>query len=102
MFGIDIWRKKTMLQKNLPNVIYSKPNCPYCTKAKDLLSNSRLRYTEIVIGKDISVEKLFEEFEVNGMPRPKSAPQIILHGKYVGGYKELEQYYQDHDMWRDN
>jgi|TARA_B110000495_G_C22763304_1_gene446871 glutaredoxin len=91
-----------MSQEKLPNVIYSKPNCPYCTKAKELLSNSRLRYTEIIIGKDISVERLMEEFDLNGMPRPKSAPQIILHGKYVGGYKELEQYYQDHDMWRDN
>ena len=91
-----------MSQEKLPNVIYSKPNCPYCTKAKDLLNNSRIDYTEITIGKDITVERLFEEFDLNGMPRPKSAPQIILHGKYVGGYKELEQYYQDHDMWRDN
>ena len=50
-----------MSEKKLQSVIYSKPNCPYCTKAKDLLNNSRIDYTEITIGKDITVERLFEE-----------------------------------------
>ena len=39
-----------------------------------------------------------KEFEVNGLPMPRTAPQIILHGKYVGGYENLVQHMEDHGM----
>ena len=84
----------------MTSVIYSKPNCPYCDKAKALMSKTQIPYTEVVIGKDITVEKLFEEFKLNGMAQPKSAPQIILHGKYIGGFKELQQYFENCDLGR--
>ena len=82
------------------SVIYSKPNCPYCVKAKALLNKTQIPFIEVVIGKDITVETLFEEFKLNGMPQPKSAPQIILHGKYIGGYKELQQEFENCDLGR--
>ena len=84
----------------MTSVIYSKPNCPYCDKAKALLNKTQIEYQEIVIGIDITLEKLFEEFELNGQPQPKSAPQIILHGKYVGGYSELQQYFEECELGR--
>ena len=34
------------------------------------------------------------------MAKPKSAPQIILHGKYIGGYKELQQEFENCDLGR--
>ena len=46
-------------------VVYSKPNCPSCVKAKMLLDNKKIPYTESVIGKDIQVETLIKEFELN-------------------------------------
>tara|TARA_Y200000002_G_scaffold205955_1_gene169892 strand:+ start:159 stop:443 length:285 start_codon:yes stop_codon:yes gene_type:complete len=79
-------------------VVYSKPNCPSCVKAKMLLQNKKIPYTESIIGKDIQVETLMKEFEVNGLPMPRTAPQIILHGKYVGGYEQLVQHMDDHGM----
>ncbi|MAV94444.1 MAG: glutaredoxin [Euryarchaeota archaeon] len=82
------------------SVIYSKPNCPYCDKAKALLNKTQIEWQEIVIGKDVTVEQLFEEFRLNGQPQPKSAPQIIIHGKYVGGYTELQQYFENCDLGR--
>ena len=45
-----------------------------------------------------SQQILLEEFEANGMPQPRSVPQIILNGKYVGGYNELVKYIEDHGM----
>ena len=48
------------------SVIYSKPHCPYCDQAKDLLNKTQIEYEEIVIGKDITVEKLFEELLLSG------------------------------------
>ena len=79
-------------------VVYSKPNCPSCVKAKMLLDNKKIPYTESVIGKDIQVETLMKEFEVNGLPMPRTAPQIILHGKYVGGYEQLVEVMENTGM----
>jgi glutaredoxin len=31
-----------------------------------------------------------EEFTVNKLPPPRTAPQIIFKGKYMGGYDKLE------------
>ena len=84
----------------MTSVIYNKPNCPYCDKAKALLNKTQIEWREVVIGKDITVEQLFEEFRLNNQPQPKSAPQIILHGKYVGGYNELQQYFENCDLGR--
>ena len=39
-----------------------------------------------------------KEFEVNGLPMPRTAPQIILHGKYVGGYENLVEHMENHGM----
>lgn len=84
--------------KTMPTVVYSKPNCPSCVKAKMLLKNKNIPFTESIIGKDIQVETLMKEFEMNNLPMPRTAPQIILHGKYVGGYEQLIQYIDDHGL----
>lgn len=76
-------------------VVYSKPMCPFCDKAKALLDRMSIKYEAVQVGSDISVEKLTEEFEANGLPQPRSVPQIILAGKYIGGYKELANYIEE-------
>jgi len=76
-------------------VVYSKPMCPFCDKAKALLKKLEVKFETIEVGKDISVQKLTEEFEANGMPAPRSVPQIILNGKYIGGYDSLTKYVED-------
>ena len=82
----------------MTNVVYSKPMCTYCDKAKHLLKQSGIEYKEMLIGRDLDRETLLEEFEANGMPQPRSVPQIILNGKYVGEYNELVKYIEDHGM----
>ena len=84
--------------KTMPTVVYSKPNCPSCVKAKMLLKNKNIPFTESIIGKDIQVETLMKEFELKNLPMPRTAPQIILHGKYVGGYENLVEHMENHGM----
>jgi len=79
-------------------VVYSKPQCSFCDKAKHLLKTKNIPFEERIIGKDLTPQQLFEEFEANNMPQPRSVPQIILHGKYVGGYDKLVQYIEDHGL----
>jgi glutaredoxin len=68
-------------------IIWSKYDCPYCDKAKSLLKLRRIEFEERKIGDGWSKEELLEE-----VPTAKSVPQVILDGKLIGGYKELEEH----------
>ena len=65
--------------------IYTGPMCPYCVKAKDLLSQKNLEYNELYIGNDFKVME--EMLERSGGRR--SVPQIFNGETHVGGYDDL-------------
>jgi len=73
-------------------IIYSKTNCVYCTKAKGLLDNLRLDYTEKTLEKDFngSVEKLLEDIGKN----VRQMPQIKINNELIGGYNQLVEYFE--------
>jgi glutaredoxin 3 len=66
------------------NKVYSKDNCPYCVKAKNLLKARGIEFTEIKIGVDITRDEFLATF-----PNARTVPQIILEGEHVGGYDNL-------------
>ena len=68
-------------------VVYSKPNCPYCVKAKRLLDQMELPFTERVVGVDATREQLLE-----AAPNARTVPQIIIDDKVIGGYDQLTTY----------
>ena len=68
--------------------MYTLPSCPYCDKAKRLLESKGVEYTASVIGVDLTREEMKETH-----PNCRTAPYIIMDGKPLGGYSELEKYY---------
>ena len=70
-------------------IVYSKPACVYCDKAKALLTRLGSKYTEKVVTKDISLPELFEELG----KQVRTIPQITIAGKHIGGYNELTEYF---------
>lgn len=75
--------------------VYSKPNCPYCVKAKYLLTQRNIPFEEYdaVELRDKLVERVRNE---TGQP-PRTVPQIWLDGKYIGGYDQLAAYFTEQD-----
>lgn len=71
-----------------PTVIYTKPNCSFCVKAKALLNANHYGYKEIEIGKDITREEFLSIY-----PDAKTVPQIVVEGNYVGGYTDLVEHF---------
>jgi len=63
-------------------IIYTKPECPYCVKAKALMKMLKLEYTEHVVGVDIDSVLYKENFWA-------TVPCIIIDGKIIGGYQEF-------------
>jgi glutaredoxin len=71
--------------------LYSKNNCGYCIKAKNLLESLGLDYTEKKFEDFSGVEKLIEDIGKN----VKSMPQIKINGELIGGYNQLIEYLVD-------
>jgi glutaredoxin 3 len=77
--------------------IYTKPNCPYCVKAKDLLGKLDIPYTEMIIGTELpgsttnkNQSYVTREDLINRLPSAKTVPQIWIDGNHIGGYTDLE------------
>jgi glutaredoxin 3 len=68
-------------------LIYSKDNCTYCVKAKNLLKLQQIPYTESFIGKDISRDDFISLF-----PEHRTMPLIFIDGEKIGGYDDLLGY----------
>lgn len=65
-------------------VVYSKENCPYCTKAKELLNARNIAFTEIRIDQDTS--KLEEMLRLSNR---RTVPQIFINDQPIGGFDDL-------------
>ena len=65
-------------------MIYSKDNCPYCDKAKNLLKMKAIDFVEHKLDKDFDRDTLLKLF-----PNAKTFPVITVDKNYIGGYNEL-------------
>jgi glutaredoxin len=62
--------------------IYTKPDCPFCVKAKQFLKTKELSYSEKVLGIDITAEKFVEKFQ-------HTFPAILINNNLIGGYDQM-------------
>ena len=75
-------------------VIWSKPNCPYCEQAKDLLNKKGLKFEVRTIGADgWTREKLLE-----AVPTARTVPQIFIEDEYIGGFTELKEKFKNQNV----
>lgn len=63
--------------------IYTKDNCPYCVKVKQVLQLIRVEVTEYTYGKDFTREQFYDKFG-----QGSTFPQVILDEEHVGGCTE--------------
>ncbi|MFB6347904.1 glutaredoxin 3 [Moraxella marmotae] len=72
--------------------IYTKPTCPYCIAAKQLLNNKSVAFDEISVY-DISQETRQElSVKTNGY---RTVPQIFIGETFIGGFDQLNKLNND-------
>ena len=71
--------------------IYTKDNCNWCVKAKRLMNDLGMKYTEFKLGVDFTKEELREKKNMAEWER-LFLPQIFIGEKCIGGYEELYEY----------
>ena len=67
--------------------IFGKTDCIHCEKAKMLCSQKGIDFDYQELGKDFEMDLILEMF-----PGARTFPQIIVDGKYIGGYDDLETF----------
>ncbi|PJD96020.1 MAG: glutaredoxin 3 [Legionella sp.] len=66
-------------------IIYTKGHCPYCHKAKALLTEKKQSFTEISLD---TQPQLREEMIAKSNGRT-TVPQIFINGQHIGGCDDL-------------
>jgi len=64
--------------------MYTRPFCPYCARARQLLDAKGLDYTDFDIWADSAIDAQMRERSGR-----TSVPQIFIDGHHVGGSDEL-------------
>ena len=67
--------------------IYTRPNCVWCVKAKDLLSRKGIEFNDL----DINNDDLRNDLKSKA-PGIKTIPQIFKDGKRIGDYNDLVEH----------
>lgn len=65
-------------------IIWTKENCPFCTKAKRELELRGIQYEVRQLGQGWTREQLLA-----AVPDAKTVPQIFIDNVLVGGYNNL-------------
>lgn len=65
-------------------VIYTTPICPYCVRAKNLLRQKGVTWTEIDVSHDAAQRMALVE-----RTRQRTVPQIFINDEPIGGCDEL-------------
>jgi len=70
---------------SVPVTIYTTPYCPYCIRAKQLLGQKQVLFTEI----DLSREPAQVRTDLMHKTRHRTVPQIFIGEQFIGGCDDL-------------
>jgi len=69
-------------------LIYTRNNCVWCDRAKNLLKINNLEYEEVDLSDDFLRENFYKKFN-NSI---KTMPQIFIDDNRIGGFEALVDY----------
>lgn len=74
--------------------IYSTGTCPICDKVKMLLTKWNIAYEEVRVDRNHAALREMGEITNNA----RTVPQILINGKWIGGFSELTELHMDGDL----
>lgn len=74
-------------------VVYTKENCQWCDRVKQLFKAVNLDYIEYKYDKDFTKQEFQMEFGGDA-----TFPQVSIGSKHIGGCKETLNYLQQEEM----
>ena len=74
-------------------VVYTKENCQWCDRVKQLFNAVEIDYLEYKYNRDFSKSQFYDEFGEGA-----TFPQVSIGTKHIGGCKETLQYLQQEEL----
>jgi glutaredoxin len=71
-------------------VVYSKTNCPYCDKVKQLLDILEINYVSYTLDVDFDRQQFIKEFGEGS-----TFPRVVFNDKFIGGCSETVRYLKE-------
>jgi len=65
-------------------IVYSKDHCPFCDRAKALLTEKSVAYKEVRVDLDPEAFKTMLE-----KSQRRTVPQVFFGDKHIGGFDDL-------------
>ena len=73
--------------------VYSKDNCPYCFKVKQVLELTGSKFVVYNLGEDFTREEFYSEFGEGS-----KFPKVICDGKKIGGSVDTIKFLKEHQV----
>ena len=73
--------------------VYSKDNCPYCSKVKQVLELIGSNFVVYTLGEDFTREEFYAEFGEGS-----TFPQVICDEKKLGGSVDTIQFLKEQQL----
>ena len=74
-------------------VLWSRDNCQWCERVRQLFAHCKIEYLEYKLDKDFTRKQFIEEFEEGA-----TFPQVQLDNKHIGGCKDTLHYLQEKNL----
>ena len=73
--------------------VYSKEDCPYCDKVKQVLDLTKQSFVVYTLGEDFTREQFYSEFGEGS-----TFPQVICDDKKLGGSVETIKFLKENQI----
>jgi glutaredoxin len=73
--------------------VYSKEECPYCYKVKQVLELTGSKYVVYTLGQDFTKEEFYAEFGDGS-----TFPQVVCDDQKLGGSTETIKFLKEHQV----
>lgn len=73
--------------------VYSKEDCPYCYKVKQVLELTGSKHVVYTLGEDFTKEEFYAEFGEGA-----TFPQVICNDKKLGGSVDTIRFLKEHQL----
>ena len=76
-------------------IVYSKSNCPFCVKAKHLLTTKNIEFKTVNIEEDLNSREWLIAQGHKAVPQIYKDDQLFVEGGYQGLIKLTEQQFKE-------
>ena len=82
-----------ILRRRMNFAVYTRDNCPYCEKIKQVMDLTKLSYVVYNLNEDFDRDSFYSEFG-----QGSTFPQVVVDGKKLGGCVDTIEFLRENKI----